>query len=214
MKPRLANQKTAALTLTEVLIIIAALVLFAAILLPIWAVSKRKSNKLGCVSQLQQIGISYRMWADENGDKFPMQISEANEGAMELIVTGNVAACFSVMSNTLDTPQILHCPLDTKHFPATNFDALYNSNISYFVGLNAVDAQPQTLLAGDDNLMVNGTDVRSGILNLHANDVLAWTKERHRNAGNILFGDGSVQRASSADLTSTARLATNRLAVP
>ena len=73
------------------------------------------------------------MWADDNGGKFPMQVSVTNEGVMELIATGNVAACFSVMSNTLSDPAVLICPQDTKHFPATNFEALSNSNISYFV---------------------------------------------------------------------------------
>ena len=67
------------------------------------------------------------------------------------------------------------------------------------------------MLSGDDNLMVNGKKVQSGILNLRTNDTLAWTKERHQGAGNILLGDGSAQQASSADLTSTAGLATNRL---
>ncbi len=214
MKPRLTNHRIAALTLTEVLLVIAALALLAAILLPAWATAKRKSSKIGCVSNLQQIGMSYRMWTDDNFGKYPMQVSVTNDGAMESIATGNVAACFSVLSNTLDNPAILNCPLDTKHFPATNFATIENSNISYFISLDAIDTQPQTLLSGDDNLVVNGIRVQSGILNLHANDVLAWTKERHQGAGNLLLGDGSVQQATGADLTSTAGLATNRLAIP
>ena len=94
MKPRFAHQRTAALTLTEILIVIAALALLAAILLPALAAAKRKSSKIGCVSCLKQMGISYRMWADDNGGKYPMQISVTNEGAMELVAAGNVAACF------------------------------------------------------------------------------------------------------------------------
>ena len=133
---------------------------------------------------------------------------------MELITTGNVAACFRVMSNELDVPAILICPQDTKHVSATNFDALENSNISYFVGLDATDTQPQTLLSGDDNLIVNGTSVQPGILLLHTNDSVTWTKDRHQGSGNILLADGSVQQTTSADLTSIARLATNRLAIP
>lgn len=218
MKPRLANHRITALTLTEVLVVIAALVLLVAILLPVLAASKRKSSRLGCVSQLRQIGISFRMWSDDNFDKLPMQVSVMNEGAMESIITGNVAVCFSVLSNTLSNPATLICPQDAKHFPATNFDTLYNSNISYFIGLNAVVGSPQAFLSGDDNLMMNSKEVLSGILSLQNGDALAWTKERHRSGwkgvGNILLDDGSVQQTSSADLTSTARLATNRLAIP
>jgi prepilin-type processing-associated H-X9-DG protein len=214
MKPRLAHQRTVAMTLTEVLLVITALVLLAAILLLALAAANRKSNRLGCTSQLQQVGVAYRMWADDHADKFPMQTSVANEGAMESIATGIVTACFSVLSNVLSNPAILICPQDTKHFSATNFATLENSNISYFVGLDAADTQPQALLSGDDNLMVNGTEVRPGILNLHTNDSLSWTKERHQGAGNVLLGDGSVQQVTSADLTSIVRLATNRLASP
>jgi prepilin-type processing-associated H-X9-DG protein len=202
------------LTLTEVLLVIAALVLLAAILLPALAAAKHKSSRVGCVSNLKLVGITYRMWADENADKYPMQVSATNEGAMELAATGNVAECFRVMSNILDVPQIVICPLDTKHFPATNFASLENSNISYFVGLDAVDTQPQTLLSGDANLMVNGIEVRPGILNLQTNGSLGWTKDRHKGSGNILLGDGSVQQASSADLTRVAGIATNRMAIP
>ncbi|HLZ53143.1 MAG TPA: type II secretion system protein [Verrucomicrobiae bacterium] len=214
MKPRLANQKIAALTLTEVLVVIAALALLAAILLPALAAAKRKSNRINCVSQLQQIGVACRVWPSGQSSEYPAQVSVTNGGAMELATTGNVAACFRVMSNELDSTKVLICPQDTEHIPATNFDTLENSNISYFVGLDAADTQPQTLLSGDDNLIINGTSVRPGILVLHTNDSVTWTQDRHKGVGNLLLGDGSVQQATSADLTSTARLATNRLAIP
>jgi competence protein ComGC len=214
MKPRLSHQRIAALTLTEVLVVIAALVLLAAILLPILAASKRKSSRVGCVSELNQIGLSFRMWSEDNFGKYPMQVSATNDGAMESIATGNVAACFSVLSNTLDNPAILICPLDARHFPATNFGVLDNSNISYFVGLDALSAQPRAVLSGDDNFIVNDAEVRSGVFSLHPGDSLGWSKDRHPGAGNILLVDDSVQQVSSAGLNSFGGLATNRLAIP
>lgn len=214
MKPRLGKQRNAALTLTEVLIVITALALLAAILLPALAAAKRRASKISCVSQLKMIGVACQVWPSGQDSKYPAQVSVTNGGAMELIATGNVAAYFRAMTNELDVPEILICPQDTKHVSATNFAALENSNISYFVGLDAADTQPQTLLSGDDNLIVNGTSVRPGILLLHTNDSVTWTQDRHQGSGNILLGDGSVQQTSSADLTSVARLATNRLAIP
>ena len=215
MKPRLANQNTVAMTLTEVVVIIAVLAVLAVLLLPILAISKHKQNRIDCISNLRQIGIAYRVWADDNGGEYPMQISITNGGAMELAVTGNVVATYQVMSNVLSDPALLRCPEDGGHFAATNFSADFTArNISYFVGLDAVDTQPQTLLSGDDNLVVNGTKARSGILNLHSNDSLAWTRERHGGKGNIEFADGSVQQITGAGLTPAAGLATNRLAIP
>ena len=214
LKPRFVPQKAAALTLTEVLIVIAILAVLAVVFLPVLAKPHRYSSRIDCINILRQVGISFRMWGDDHGDEFPMQVSATNGGAMESALTGDVAAYFRVMSNTLDNPAILICPQDTKHIPATNFETLSNSNISYFVALDAVDLRPQSLLGGDDNLIINGTNVQAGILDVHETDRLGWTIERHEGGGNILLGDGSAQRATREDLTSAARLATNRLAIP
>ncbi len=215
MKPRPANQTPAAMTLTEVLVVIAVLVVLAVLFLPIWPTTEHRADEINCISNLRQIGISYRIWGEDRDGNYPMQLSITNGGAMELIATGNVAACFQLMSNVLDAPRILVCPADANRRAATTFGSDFSrQNISYFIGLDAVDTQPQTLLSGDDNLMMNGKRVQSGILNLRNNYTLAWTKERHHGAGNVLFADGSVQQVASVGLTKTANLATNRLAIP
>jgi len=216
MTPRLATQRTVAMTLTEVMVVVAILVIFAVFFLPVPSKTyRRAAERINCASNLRQIGISYKMWAENNNGSFPMHISITNGGAMELIATGNVAACFQVMSNALDNPRILVCPADASRRAATSFGSDFSrQNISYFINLDAVETQPQSLLSGDDNLTVNAKNVQPGILTLYTNDRLAWTKERHDGGGNILLADGSVQQASSADLTSVARFATNRLAIP
>jgi hypothetical protein len=216
MKPRLADRKNAALTLTEVLVVITVLLVLAVLFLLIRPTTDhRAADEINCLSNLRQIGISFRIWGEDRGGDYPMQMSITNGGAMELIATGNVAACFQVMSNVLANPRILICPADVRRQAAPDFGAGFGrQKISYFIGLDALDTQPQTMLSGDDNLMVNSKRVQSGILNLHSNDTLAWTGERHHGVGNILLGDGSAQETLNADLTSTARLATNRLAIP
>jgi prepilin-type N-terminal cleavage/methylation domain-containing protein/prepilin-type processing-associated H-X9-DG protein len=215
MKPRGPNQRNQALTLLEVLVVIAVLAILAVMLLPHATGNKRLAPRVECVSNLKQIGEACRIWADDHNDKYPMQVSATNSGVMELIATGNVAACFQIMSNELSTPEILVCPADTTRILATNFAKdLSGSNISYFVGLDADAVQPQTLLSGDDNFIVNGKQVHSGFINLHTSDSLAWTKERHQGTGNILLADGSVRQTSSAELNSMAKLATDCLVIP
>jgi len=215
MKPRDSKQGTAALTLVEVLVVIAVVILLVVVFSPGIIDTSAKAQRIKCVTNLKQICLTYTFWADNNGGKYPSQVSLTNGGVMELIATGNVVACFQAMSNQLPTPKVLFCPEDTKHMAATDFaNGLAGSNISYFVGLDAAPYQPQAILSGDDNLMVNGTNVQSGILNLHTNDSLAWTKERHQGDGNVLLANGSVQQVTGAGLTETAGLATNRLAIP
>src|SRR5208283_5763737 len=83
LNPRVSHQKTAAMTLTEVLVVIVMLAVLVAILLPALKRSKG-GNYFSCGRNLREIGMAYRIWAGDNGDKFPMQVSVANGGTMEL----------------------------------------------------------------------------------------------------------------------------------
>ena len=218
MKPRFSHQRNQALTLTEVLVVIVVLVILAVMLLPATNGNKRSAPRIECVSNLKQIGIAFRLWEGDNGDKYPMAVSVTNGGAMELVATGNVAACFQVMSNELNTPKILLCPEDTHRTYATNFSAGFSgANISYFVNPDAVETYPQMILDGDDNLLVDGKPVQPGILNLRPGITIGWTKDRHHGVGNIGMADGSVQQVTISGLTNAliqTGVATNRWLIP
>jgi len=218
MKPHFSNQRNHALTLFEVLVVIAVLALVAAILLPALAASKRKSARLGCENNLKEIDLAYRVWEGDNGDKYPMFVSDTNGGAMELIATGNVAACFQVMSNELSIPKILVCQKDTDRIAATNFTTDFdNSKISYFVNPDAAEAYPQMLLLGDDNFEIGGIPVKSGLLELSTNAPISWSAARHKFVGNLAIADGNVQQVSQDGLRQAIQnsgLATNRFAIP
>jgi len=210
MKPPLSHQRNRALTLTEVLVVIFVIVFVVALLLPALAAAKRKHARIGCVNNLKQIGIAFRLWEGDNNDKYPMSVSVTNGGAMELIATGNVAACFQVMSNELSTPKILLCPEDTHRAYATNFSTGFSgANISYFVSPDAVETYPQMILNGDDNLLVDGKPVQPGILNLRTGTTIAWTKDRHHGVGNIGMADGSAMQVTGDGLNSAVGSCTN-----
>jgi competence protein ComGC len=217
MKLCFSNQRTTALTKIEVVVIVAALAILAALLLPALAAAKRKSSRIGCINNVKQIGISFRIWEGDHGDKYPMAVSVTNGGAMELVATGNVVTCFQVMSNELSTPRILRCPEDTRRTYATNFSTGFSdANISYFVNQDAAEAYPQMILDGDDNLQIDGKPVQPGILTLWTNGHVGWTKGRHHGNGNIGFADGHADQVTSHGLKSAlvGSSATNRLAIP
>jgi prepilin-type processing-associated H-X9-DG protein len=219
MQPRLSKNQAAAMTLFEVCLVIAIVLVLAALLLPTLTMGRRKTSRLGCVNNLRQVGLCYRIWAGDSGDKYPMGVSVANGGTMEMVATGNVVLTFMVMSNYLSTPKVLVCQMDTARFYATSFASLANSNLSYFIGVDVTNYynNPQMIISGDRNLQIGRLPVRPGLVPMWTNDPVAWTTELHNESGNIGLADGSVMATTSANLRSFLQqtgLATNRLAVP
>jgi len=202
----------------ELVVVICTLALVAALLLPALAASKRKSSRIGCVDNLKQISLSFKMWAGDNGDKYPTHFAATNDAMMRLIGSGNAHVLWQTMTNELSTPKILFCPVDKQRTEVVSFDQNFSdANISYFFGLDADESYPQMILVGDDNLAVNGVRVRPGILNLWTNASVGWTKERHNGAGNIALADGSAAQTTTLTFQNALMntgFATNRLVIP
>jgi hypothetical protein len=158
------------------------------------------------------------VWEGDHNDKYPAAVSVTNGGAMELMSGPNAWKYFQVMSNELSTPKVLLCPMesDPQRFVATNFEFLNNSNLSFFVGVDAAETNVNSILSGDHNL-TNGTALKNGLLKLMAGQPIGWTKEMHNQVGNIVLADGSVQQVSSMGLqnaVASTGLVTNVLNMP
>jgi prepilin-type N-terminal cleavage/methylation domain-containing protein/prepilin-type processing-associated H-X9-DG protein len=197
------NRRASGFNLIELLIVIGVVVLLAAVLLPILAASKRKSARIGCIGGLKQVGLAFRLWAQDNGDKYPMQVILTNSETMKLVTHGSAYLLWQTMSNELSTPKILYCPNDQQRTNAMSFSQGFSdANISYFFSLDAAETYPQMILNGDDNLAVDGVPVNPGLLTFSTNSTISWTDERHRRAGNIGMADGSVQQTTIGGLQS------------
>jgi prepilin-type processing-associated H-X9-DG protein len=219
MKPRFSQKRNSAMTLFEVGVVIAVVMILAVVLLPRLARPHRSHSGINCVNNLKQLGLAYRIWAGDNRDSYPMGISVANGGSMELVATGNVVQTFLVMSNELSTPKVLFCPEDAVRIRATFFGGLANSNVSYFVSVDATnDVNPQLIISGDDNFEISGKPVKSGLNSFWTNDPVVWSPTtRHMKSGNIGLADGSVLSTTSKSLQTYLQqtgLTTNRFAIP
>ena len=156
----------------EAVVIIFLVALIVLMLVPaLRAPRDRDWSRIDCLNNLKQVGLAYKVWAGDNNEKYPMDVSVTNGGAMECAEAGDALAVFQVMSNELSTPKILYCRIDEEHSCATNFgSALSAKNISYFVGLDTDTNSPQKFLSGDDNFEVASQPIGSGIQTISANN--------------------------------------------
>src|SRR5437763_884547 len=93
----LVKRKINALTLIELLFVIAVLALVVTILLPGLSRPHAHAPRQQCVYNLKQIGLAFRTWALDHEERFPMQVSETNGGTMELVANGLAYMHFQVI---------------------------------------------------------------------------------------------------------------------
>jgi type II secretory pathway pseudopilin PulG len=213
------NQRRSALTVIELIVVIAVIAVLASMLLPATSRPSRDfARRISCLNNLKEIGTAYRLWAGDNGDLVPSQQTVSSNGWWDFLTNSNQGArCwmnYAIMQNELgQSPKLVVCPKDDRQAALTFTNSFGNTNISYFVGVNANDIYPQSIAGGDRNLgpgTVPDPDYGFSPKDGKGNDVtipitgpVCWSLKMHSagnpaGAGNILLGDGSGQQMFSA----------------
>jgi prepilin-type processing-associated H-X9-DG protein len=220
MKTRTRVNAAGALTLIELLIVVAIVAVLLAMILPMRS-GPRKSTRLTCMSNLRQIAIAFHMWAEDHEGRFPAQVSVEDNGTLEAIGTGSPAPHFQVLNKYIRNWSILVCPTDKSRTSCgTNTVLLTDTNLSYFVSVDAALSTTNALLSGDRHLAAAGRPGKPKLLTLTSNTVVSWTSELHKQSqrpgGNIVFVDGHAEwrHTNLASLIQSQGLTTNRLAMP
>lgn len=213
MHVRISNQRQLAMTLIEVVVVILVIGMLVLILLPALAPPHRNSSHFVCAGNLKETYLGIKIWEGDNGNKFPMDVSTNLGGALEFFDKDELGRGFMVASNQLATPKILVCPEDNRCW-LTNWADLQNTNISYFVDIDATEFNTNMALFGDRNV-IGGIPLPNGLTAFNHANPIHWDSNMHHYRGNIVYTDGRVDwNISSEKLFQVLGQTTNRYAFP
>ena len=203
MKPNHARRRTGGFTGWDLLVCVVTVGL--AISFVFREMTRPRSRgccRINCASNLKQVGLALRMWSNDNGEKFPWQVSTNHGGTSELISSGDAFPHFAAVSNEVNTPKVFVCATDSARTRVAGWDQFVSdAHVSYFAGLDANEVFPQMILSGDRNLSTN-RNFLSGLVLLMTNTPLQWATGLHAPAGYVGLADGSAQEMTSVAVQS------------
>ena len=190
----------AGFTLIELLVVIAIIAVLAAMLLPALSRAKEAARSTQCLSQMRQLGLAVRLYADDNEDTFPRsQHSAFANGQLpwERTLAPQLGSSTTAWTNLLTG--VYHCPSDRRTTLLS-----YGMNVYFELGPDDdYTGKPQTWrrwsqipqptatiflaesASSADHIMPN-----FWVTPADAADVDA---KRHRSKANYAFADGHSQ---------------------
>lgn len=168
-------------TLVELLVVMAIIAILAGLLLPSLAGATERARSTVCLSNLRQVGVSLRLYLDENQDRFPIMQNRIRHGT-----NAPGTAIAEVLGPKLGNLQILKCPSDRQRW-------FEDTGSSYFWNF---------LLNGQSSasLKVMGLPVKENGIAVFSDQAEFHAARGPGKGKNHLYADGAVKTTFSVDV--------------
>jgi len=203
------------------LVVIAIIAILAALLLPALARAQAQAQRTQCVSNQHQIGLAFRMYADDHGGKYPVHDGWASVGGQRpnppntsgnaAYYGGDVWPTNRPLNRYAVNVEIFHCPADKGDALNTQvktcWDGWGNSYLvewySYAFRVERVTGSGGALVPAGRGITEAEIAVRPATKIIqadwpwHANRIISdprseWHNVRGRRSEAVLFGDTHV----------------------
>lgn len=211
-----------AFTLIELLVVIAIIGILASMLLPTLSRALAKAKRIKCVANMRQIGTGLIMFAQDNDDRLPWQLTPSGQiehfGKHYALDPGSIFASRG-LKREIVTPKILWSPCDAERQAASEYAVqdwqtyktregrpMRNDAISYVFCEGGDIGRPMTVLAATRNLSHDdladarwvGSDER---IDKEGNPPKNAITGLFESQGQLALADGSAKLSKDSDLS-------------